>query len=430
MRVAHTKHAHSPRTLWVDALCIDQDSIWEKNHQVAQMGSIYSKAIEVITWLGISQSIHRAFACALELKPSSWDSDLFDEWCVRNKETNGQLKEDWFTLIRDGYWTRAWITQEILLANQIKIWVNDFEIEPHRISRLAESLTFNIHKLDDYSQEWVDDRDHKSRTFAFYIRHMGTGRGDIRKNSQERKLITLFADLPGRQSYYIHDRVYSLLSIASDAVSIKVDYRASPDELLNRLLEIYSTTMCICSWFYISDMLNAQHIPDPKHGRKNRVPVFKIPMKADQTEFIMTENPKDWYHSCASCNQRMDSFDSNNDVSFCIKPICTQLEVAHLFVKKHRTGKYSIRRSDDPTSYEVLHFQPAKMDADDGLLPSLSALPEMWDIFLTGDVLMKLFIIREQKARVKLPLRICKLASSGIKRVEFCESIWACGRRD
>jgi hypothetical protein len=37
---------------WIDALCIDQCSILERNHQVAQMCSIYTKAQEVIAWLG------------------------------------------------------------------------------------------------------------------------------------------------------------------------------------------------------------------------------------------------------------------------------------------------------------------------------------------------------------------------------------------
>jgi len=67
MRVAQLKYANPARTFWIDALCIDQDSIHEKNHQVAQMGSIYAKSIEVISWLGFNQSIGRAFTFGLEM---------------------------------------------------------------------------------------------------------------------------------------------------------------------------------------------------------------------------------------------------------------------------------------------------------------------------------------------------------------------------
>lgn len=48
--------AESTRTLWVDAICIDQDdgkeSVRERNAQVAMMGKVYRKATRTICWLG------------------------------------------------------------------------------------------------------------------------------------------------------------------------------------------------------------------------------------------------------------------------------------------------------------------------------------------------------------------------------------------
>jgi hypothetical protein len=38
--------------LWIDALCIDQARVGERNHQVGLMGNIYSNAEKVIVWLG------------------------------------------------------------------------------------------------------------------------------------------------------------------------------------------------------------------------------------------------------------------------------------------------------------------------------------------------------------------------------------------
>ncbi|KAF7912356.1 uncharacterized protein EAF01_001377 [Botrytis porri] len=38
--------------LWVDTLCISQDDVNERNHQVMQMGSDYKQASEAIVWLG------------------------------------------------------------------------------------------------------------------------------------------------------------------------------------------------------------------------------------------------------------------------------------------------------------------------------------------------------------------------------------------
>ncbi|KAI1329926.1 heterokaryon incompatibility protein-domain-containing protein [Xylariaceae sp. FL0255] len=43
-----------PRTLWVEAICINQQDIAEKNVQVPRMDKIYSGASPVIVWLGPS----------------------------------------------------------------------------------------------------------------------------------------------------------------------------------------------------------------------------------------------------------------------------------------------------------------------------------------------------------------------------------------
>ncbi|KAH8727086.1 heterokaryon incompatibility protein-domain-containing protein [Phaeosphaeriaceae sp. PMI808] len=39
-------------SLWIDALCIDQNSNEERNHQVQQMGRVFSGAQRVMSWIG------------------------------------------------------------------------------------------------------------------------------------------------------------------------------------------------------------------------------------------------------------------------------------------------------------------------------------------------------------------------------------------
>ena len=41
-----------PRTIWVDAVCIDQSNTQEKELQIPLMAEIYAKASRVIVWLG------------------------------------------------------------------------------------------------------------------------------------------------------------------------------------------------------------------------------------------------------------------------------------------------------------------------------------------------------------------------------------------
>ncbi|KAF5005965.1 hypothetical protein FDECE_7634 [Fusarium decemcellulare] len=46
------RHRKTPRTIWVDAICINQLDESERNHQVWQMYDIYSRATAVNVWLG------------------------------------------------------------------------------------------------------------------------------------------------------------------------------------------------------------------------------------------------------------------------------------------------------------------------------------------------------------------------------------------
>lgn len=51
------------KPLWVDALCIDQSNLRERNQVVSRMGDIYANAERVIIWLGEQKrSLERFFA--------------------------------------------------------------------------------------------------------------------------------------------------------------------------------------------------------------------------------------------------------------------------------------------------------------------------------------------------------------------------------
>ncbi|KAI0456770.1 HET-domain-containing protein [Xylaria acuta] len=50
--LVHLRRRHTPRFIWADAICINQDDIPERNEQVTKMAQIYSSASEVIIWLG------------------------------------------------------------------------------------------------------------------------------------------------------------------------------------------------------------------------------------------------------------------------------------------------------------------------------------------------------------------------------------------
>lgn len=53
------------RVLWIDAICIDQTNIAEKNFQVGLMGRIYSSALMTVVWLGPASHDHERLVASI-----------------------------------------------------------------------------------------------------------------------------------------------------------------------------------------------------------------------------------------------------------------------------------------------------------------------------------------------------------------------------
>jgi hypothetical protein len=92
--------------MWIDALCINQFCVRERNHQVALMGNIYSKADLVIAWLG--SSLQEAYA-VVTLKHHS-------------KMLDGRIADALCLISENRYWSRVWIVQEFVLGKNLEMW--------------------------------------------------------------------------------------------------------------------------------------------------------------------------------------------------------------------------------------------------------------------------------------------------------------------
>jgi ankyrin repeat protein len=120
------------RLLWIDALCIDQQNIPERNQQVALMANIYRNAASVLIWIGDET---RGTAAAFDSFLSLWndmDSDDSDSllggstvaeelvsWdVVHNIVENKKAVEGLNDLFARPYFTRAWIVQELILSKR------------------------------------------------------------------------------------------------------------------------------------------------------------------------------------------------------------------------------------------------------------------------------------------------------------------------
>ncbi|KAK6083220.1 HET domain-containing protein [Seiridium cupressi] len=103
------------RTLWVDAVCIDQTNLAEKSSQVPLMAMIYRRARRVL----VSLNTHIAPSWVQSSEPSTWP----EGWAVKQADMYWGSASYWlFQLAIEEYWKRCWIVQEIGSALAIDVY--------------------------------------------------------------------------------------------------------------------------------------------------------------------------------------------------------------------------------------------------------------------------------------------------------------------
>jgi hypothetical protein len=123
----HLRYEDSIRTLWVDALCINQIDSHEKTRHVARMGSVYQLATRVIAWLGpesedssLALETLEHLGRQIEMTPTKGQlpSPICDhpEWRYKYPCDHTTIKAV-RSLLNRRWCHRLWVWQEVVLAN-------------------------------------------------------------------------------------------------------------------------------------------------------------------------------------------------------------------------------------------------------------------------------------------------------------------------
>jgi hypothetical protein len=110
-----------PTVLWVDAICINQKDQVERSQQVAKMADIFRNASLVRIWLGPGDETSTA---ALAFIEEMLNLPLLDDLI----SGNGADPSRWYNLIklmRNKWFTRRWVVQELGLARLAVLHVGD-----------------------------------------------------------------------------------------------------------------------------------------------------------------------------------------------------------------------------------------------------------------------------------------------------------------
>jgi hypothetical protein len=101
------------RSIWVDALCINQNDWPEESRELPKMGDIYKRAKAVTIFLG----------CDQELRKRAVDNiSGLERTCDEARLDSKSVLEGLVQLGRQEWWTRVWILQEFYLAKKDPEW--------------------------------------------------------------------------------------------------------------------------------------------------------------------------------------------------------------------------------------------------------------------------------------------------------------------
>lgn len=136
--LAEARRENFTGALWVDAICINQNNMEERSSQVAMMGLIYSKAINVWAWVGLgTKRHHSAFQHIAKI---DWPAEV--QKIVNGQESSAikQHIKSLNLLLDLEYWSRLWIIQEYVLARCVTIQCGPEVLSEITLDHIAKAV--------------------------------------------------------------------------------------------------------------------------------------------------------------------------------------------------------------------------------------------------------------------------------------------------
>ncbi|KAI1155632.1 HET-domain-containing protein [Nemania diffusa] len=217
----HLRLHGQSRTMWIDAICINQNSRQEQGGQVQRMGQIYLLANRVVAWLGPSfpdsslalktlRTIGEQVEYPIDNHILPSPQCPHPDWYIPNTRlpfTMGEFAAVTY-LCGAEYLRRLWVVQELHLANAKSIIMCGNEIIPWPCFRRA---IICIESKKGIPQE---------------LNHAIKPALQLCRSARHSTLVTLIHRYHDRQCADARDKVYSLLNLVDQAASqyVIVDY--------------------------------------------------------------------------------------------------------------------------------------------------------------------------------------------------------------
>ena len=196
--------------IWIDAICINQKDIQERNEQVKLMRTIYSQARKVLVWLGRSLPGTEHLVSLLgELR-----ADQIIEKLSTSPDFHLMLED----LMNRAYWSRLWVLQETVLGVTVIAYCGASSFDFWRFVplfvELAQSLLWE--QVNQKTPDWLVDVNG-----LIYI--YGSAY-DCREQQPSVEMLEIVDQLHVTDA---RDRVYGMLALLPSSFIVRPDYTAN-----------------------------------------------------------------------------------------------------------------------------------------------------------------------------------------------------------
>jgi len=302
---------HCAELFWIDALSIDQRNVSERNHQVQLMGKIYRSAVEVCVWLGDTSKDGIIAA----IQPRFWDTPSNDPLIVdyplaltasragpatwpdfarRSSEVTDPEEDESaiYGIEMNSLWERAWITQEIALARQLRLMRRMTEMDHDTILAQDPHGSFGRIPLWNKSGRVLPGID---------------------------SLLLLLCRFQHQKCSVQRDRVFSLHTLCIEGPRITVDYQLSDDDFLEHVLSACADRLCLCSPTIVATALQTE-----------RAPESFVTMHATRSSFSGKWGAQ---HRCQKCGLTTGHTGETTGYLICLADLCPTLG-KHFFLQQ------------------------------------------------------------------------------------------------
>lgn len=266
------RHKDCERTIWADAVCIDQKNDVEKGAQVSMMGEIYKRASQVLIWLGndspeIGHAVKGFEILADELNTSNaslkrWDPQIL-EWDrrlsrkrseVAQPEPEPKLFEEDFESLLDGstlesrlpilsqgtgisdmllsyemnliydrtWFSRLWTVQEVALATKATLFCGRHELDWPRFAAVMTLLKSHMLRTPSYMRnpETILGACSVIETRALY-QLISSSKQDV-SVAQLSRFHRIVEIIRSQKCTDDRDRIYGLLNLRSPGTPLEI----------------------------------------------------------------------------------------------------------------------------------------------------------------------------------------------------------------